>query len=207
MHDPYTLAFSIKSPIRKTLDNGYKYHSHLIDIWHKDPERDGSDDSCGWSWPHFTKKQQSTLKFFAKQEAKHPWFCKRFLKANEDAVECEALLRGAFLLVAPALNCRFSLEQATLWAAQYTHNQVDNFRSSLAFLPGYHSNFETDDPLYREERATQFFFAIARIILRENRRWYQHPRFHIHHWRIDLVFWKELKRRLSQRKESASHAQ
>lgn len=33
MHDPLTLAFSVGS---------------WLDIWHKDPERDGTDDSCDW---------------------------------------------------------------------------------------------------------------------------------------------------------------
>ena len=32
MHDPLTLAFS----------------NRLFDVWHRDPEKDGSDDSCDW---------------------------------------------------------------------------------------------------------------------------------------------------------------
>ena len=37
MHDPLTLAFSVGS---------------WLDIWHKDPERGGSDDSCDWFGHH-----------------------------------------------------------------------------------------------------------------------------------------------------------
>lgn len=51
MHDPMTLAFSIRNPFiaQKPLLAGDKpYHPPLIDIWHVDPEKDGSDDSCDW---------------------------------------------------------------------------------------------------------------------------------------------------------------
>lgn len=50
MYDPMTVAFEIKSPFRKPS----KYHSKgywrpaLITIWHVDPEKDGTDNSCDW---------------------------------------------------------------------------------------------------------------------------------------------------------------
>lgn len=37
MHDPHTLAFNIKL-----------FGIQLVTIWHVDPERDGTDDSCDW---------------------------------------------------------------------------------------------------------------------------------------------------------------
>lgn len=43
MHDPMTVAFEIKYPWKT---QGYR--ASLITIWHVDPERDGTDDSCGW---------------------------------------------------------------------------------------------------------------------------------------------------------------
>lgn len=52
MHDPMTLAFAIRNPFisRPPLVAGGKpYHAPLIDIWHVDPEKGGSDDSCDWS--------------------------------------------------------------------------------------------------------------------------------------------------------------
>ncbi len=48
MHDPLTLAFTISSPWFRRDPNGNRYHPPLINIWHKDPERRGSDDSCDW---------------------------------------------------------------------------------------------------------------------------------------------------------------
>ena len=43
MHEPMTVAFEIKS-LFKT--RGYR--NSLITVWHVDPEKDGTDDSCGW---------------------------------------------------------------------------------------------------------------------------------------------------------------
>lgn len=43
MHDPMTVAFYFWS----------------ITIWHVDPEKDGIDDSCGWVFPHLTKKERA----------------------------------------------------------------------------------------------------------------------------------------------------
>ena len=51
MHDPMTLAFSIRNPFVSgppLLSGGKPYHPSMIDIWHVDPEKGGSDDSCDW---------------------------------------------------------------------------------------------------------------------------------------------------------------
>jgi len=46
MHDPMTLAFDVRlGKVR------------LLEIWHVDPETDGSDDSCGWTYPHLTEDE------------------------------------------------------------------------------------------------------------------------------------------------------
>jgi hypothetical protein len=48
--DPLTVALEIKYPWRgrksEWFPNGYR--STFITIWHKDPCKDGSDDSCDW---------------------------------------------------------------------------------------------------------------------------------------------------------------
>ncbi len=53
MHDPLTVAFDIKNPFAiRTYgppDHRSSYHPALITVWHRDPERGGSDDSCDWS--------------------------------------------------------------------------------------------------------------------------------------------------------------
>lgn len=52
MHDPMTVAFEIRYPWKKYKaprnDFERKYRESFITIWHVDPERDGTDDSCDW---------------------------------------------------------------------------------------------------------------------------------------------------------------
>lgn len=55
MHDPMTVAFEIRYPWRaypkaqRKTEFERTYRRAFIVIWHVDPERDGSDDSCDWS--------------------------------------------------------------------------------------------------------------------------------------------------------------
>ena len=50
MYDPLTVAFEIRSPFREKPSRLWPkgYRPPFITIWHKDPERDGTDDSCDW---------------------------------------------------------------------------------------------------------------------------------------------------------------
>lgn len=48
MHDPMSTAFTISMFWVKKSEWGYR--PPLITIWHVDPEKDGSDDSCDWWW-------------------------------------------------------------------------------------------------------------------------------------------------------------
>lgn len=209
MHDPNTVAFEIKYPWFHTLQMGktrYRYWPSFITIWHVDPERCGSDDSCGWFRPPFTEVQREIVKTLASDEARDPWFMSLSAKQNSNPVECESYVRGAFLLVSSCLENRcgwrpwrqrkrsVTLDEATRWAALMTH-QSDNFRSSLAFLSGYHSNWYRDgepntigeDKYFREQQASGFFGAIMGYILRERRPWYRKPRWHLIHWKMRVI--------------------
>lgn len=60
MHDPMTVAHEIKSPFSGKPDkfSPKGRRNTLVTIWHVDPERDGSDDSCGWAYVKLTKAQR-----------------------------------------------------------------------------------------------------------------------------------------------------
>jgi hypothetical protein len=200
MHDPQTQAFVIPFPWYSTHKLGkgnWRYWHPFITIWHIDPERGGSDDSCGWFHPPFNQQQKEIVKSLASDEARDPWFMSLSAKVNTNPVECEAYVRGAFLLVARCMENRrclrrkVTLEQATLWASLMVHNSIDNFRSSLAWLSGWHGNTYHDDRpntteedvFFRERSAESFFGAIMRCILRAQRHWWEHPKYHIIHWK------------------------
>lgn len=232
MYDPLTVAFEIKYPWRKyprrkkregesdfLYEFNRTYRESFITIWHKDPELHGSDDSCGWFTPPFPKEVKDIVKSLAGDEAREPWFFALKATTNTDPLLCERLLFGAFMMMSRCLVNRgvirrpVSVEDATRWAAEGTHNSIDNFRSSLCFLSGYHSNWkeqnlsgdehyhiervpntEEEDKFWREEQAKSFFGAIAGWILRDRRYWFQKPRWHVWHWRFQVQPLQHLRR-------------
>lgn len=208
MHDPMTVAFEIRSPFRDkspgTLALFKKgYRRTLITIWHVDPERDGTDDSCGWSRPRLSKDQRDRIKSLAGDEAREPWFQKYLGKTIDSPTEAETLMRQAFMLVGKVFSKEHLCEppikpvtyaEACKWACQTIGNPVDNFRSSLAFLPGYHSNSLEDRERDREYTAERFLSCVGAFILRERRRWYRHPRWHFWHWQLQIHALQNFKR-------------
>ncbi len=206
MHDPMTVAFDIRWPFKDK--SGYR--PSIVTIWHVDPERGGSDDSCGWHTPKFTKRQKETLDNLAWHEANYPWFMALDAKQHDDPVQAEILMRGAFLLVSRSMVNRgglrkgITLDQATEWASLSIHNSVDSFRGSLCFKSGYHSNWykkdegipntPKEDEYWRKESARNFFGSILGWILRDRRPWYRKPRWHVWHWKLQIHFLQKLKR-------------
>lgn len=57
MHDPMTQAFQISQFWRRK--NKWGFRPAFITIWHVDPERGGSDDSCDWFGRKLTKREQA----------------------------------------------------------------------------------------------------------------------------------------------------
>lgn len=116
MHDPYTVAFEIRSPIRRPM-RGFPdgYRECWVTIWHRD--RRGVDGACGWSHPRLTPAELAD-------------------------------------------------------ARRLIEDPHDNIRH---WFPGC----TTEDAVWRVAR-------IYVIHKRLGRRWWQHPRWHIHHWRITI---------------------
>lgn len=60
MHDPSTLAFEVPSYAART-KGLFGWCPTLLDIWHDDPETDGTDDSCGWFNPGLSKSERTLV--------------------------------------------------------------------------------------------------------------------------------------------------
>lgn len=205
MHDPMTVAFEIKYPWRdkpsKFWPKGYRHT--FITIWHVDPELDGTDDSCGWSRPRLSKDQKARIESISGDEAREPWYQRHYGKTIDSPTEAETLIRQAFLLVGRVFSKQHiceppikpvTFEEAAAWAADMLCSPVDNLRGSLSFIPGYHSNSEKDQERDRQYTASRFFYCIASYILKKRRRWYQHPRWHIWHWKLQIHPLQDFKR-------------
>lgn len=52
MHDPMTVAHDIRRPWK----DKHGWRKPVLTIWHVDPEKDGSDDSCDWSGWRISKE-------------------------------------------------------------------------------------------------------------------------------------------------------
>jgi len=66
MHDPKTVSFEIYLGSKKKKNGDYR--NAFITIWHNDPEKDGTDDSCGWCFPKITKEENEYLDKVAKDQ-------------------------------------------------------------------------------------------------------------------------------------------
>jgi hypothetical protein len=122
MHDPMTVAFDIGIPRFWRRKKPYRGSIDLITIWHVDPEKDGSDDSCDW-WGR--KK--------TRENGWSPVMLDEYHQLSDEAKEAVHFL---------------------WWA----------FRGKLSSRP-----------------------------------WWRHPRWHIHHWQIQVHFILVLKRWLFSR--------
>jgi hypothetical protein len=159
----------------------------MVDIWHVDPESDGSDDSCGWSYVRVPQDIRRELEFAAGCEARDPWLLADVSKRPLSVVDAERKLAHAIVYVARVCKVRCSLKRAERLAGDLIHNQVDNLRSSLCFLPGWHSNYDEDRQADRHRSAHELYIALARILLTRARPWWRHPRWHFWHWKINVA--------------------
>jgi hypothetical protein len=194
MHDPQTVAHEIRYPwraYRRTEarnDFEREYRQAFVTIWHVDPERDGSDDSCGYSYPRLTKQQLERLKNLAWNEGHDPYFLRQECKHWKGSrAEAEALYRGLVLAVAWQLDLSLSFDKAATMAARRIHRpDCVDAANAFCFLPGWHTNSTKDTPDRRQDVFLGTAIGIARDLLRERRRWYQHPRWHVWHWKLQV---------------------
>lgn len=175
MHDPNSLAFSIRVG-----------NFHIADVWHVDPCRGSSDDSCGWIYPRLTTEQHATMRDLGWWEGRERHFLRYPFKTYQaDVADREALYRAAILMVARMLGIRISFDEAATMAAhRFSVGGTEGPDGLFCFVAGYHSNYPKDR---REDRARVWqatCTSIARELLRKRRRWWQHPRWHVGHWKV-----------------------
>ena len=138
MFDPDTVAFEFLG----------------ITIWHHDPCKDGTDDSCGWGKPKLTK-------------------------------------------------------QEIAFVANLIDNEFDNLRNFF----GNQQIITVGDKSFFEDCSKDDMKRNIRIIIKNykrfSRKWWQHPKWHFSHWRIQIR-WKLFKfsfgRKLDNRSLMASIA-
>lgn len=195
MHDPLTVAHEIRFPWRekpsKLWPKGYRHP--FITIWHKDPERRGSDDSCGW----FKRAHHGDPKKYEKitKEIDYDWdltgqsddktttyFWGWFHPSGEPMFSPIAIAIGLFHRAA-------LIHFDSNWDRTEKFMQKNLYRiMSFAENPhdSMHNTITNKYRGKRDDRVEGMACMIYGCILRWDQKWWQHPKWHIHHWRIQI---------------------
>lgn len=187
MHDPMTVAHEIKSPFYKMTPYGTKYRKGLVTIWHVDPETDGTDDSCGWfvRGRHVDKvileKIQKEFRFQLKHN--YWWYSNGEMKFSPIAT----LLMMYRIAAYQHMKNWDKVERFTKKHLQeiilFAENETDcifTYRQNVTI----------------ESQTDEMARVVYTDIVRKIRPWYKHPRWHIHHWKIQIhwPYWMRKKK-------------
>lgn len=185
MHDPNVVAFEIHGP-RGLLhkwrrdrvdrydhrDARFSYLSPIVTIWHHDPETDGSDDSCGWSHPRAPRELVEKAERIIASEWEYMFGKYPYRYQSPSAYEVVFAVWGmlAWRIFRQRRMTTRELEEIASLAA----NPVDNLRSIIF------------DATHSADKAKYLGVCVLRAYLRVHRKWYQHPKWHIYHWRVQF---------------------
>lgn len=216
MHSPETVAFEIY--LGKKQNNNGNYRRPIITIWHNDPEKDGTDDSCGWFIRdrHFPKKIvddianefESEWDRTFKGENGYVYNCGWFNPEGENILSIQGIILNMYIYAAKiALNPSGNISPIKMWdkawkfvnknhvkIMYFAENNRDSIRDTIVrkFQIGCNVEYTKEK---RSEMIRECASLIAADIMRRNRKWYQHPKWHIHHWSIQFHPLQNLKRR------------
>lgn len=206
MHDPMTVAHEIKSPFKQPSNlfpNGYR--KTWVTIWHVDPEKDGTDDSCGWfkrarhgNKEHYAKIKREFEYDFDKAltyDDGRPMYLGWFHPSGEPLYSAHAIALG-FFWSAALIHFEGSHRKASRFMRRYHHDIVwfaENPTDSMWNTITNHYNEK------REQRIESLAAMVYGCILRWTSSWWRHPRWHVHHWKVQVHCVQNLKRWLFSR--------
>lgn len=194
MHDPSTVAFEIKRPWpqRSGPKKEHVYYPALVTIWHVDPETDGTDDSCGW-FIRGRHADQVVLKAIEKDFA-FEWESEWGGWFNADGNPRLSVQAIAINMFSTAIHrmteynwdLRKKFMRKHLYDILYfAENNVDSMRDGI--MQKYGSEAKPD-------RIRRHAVMVYTWILRAQRPWYKHPRWHIWHWKLQIHPLQKFKR-------------
>lgn len=207
MHDPMTVAFSIRYPWRrhgsasKFWPKGYR--DEFICIWHVDPEKGGhhgnrSDDSCGWHTPPTTPEERERIRKIGEQMYSTIFNRRWAIQEGKDYARVCWEPETTYDVIYWTWR-RIKHEGRKGW--QFGEGLTPLTRAELQAIyrlatnPVDNLQFSVDE-CNSAEKCGDLFVTIYRAMLRFNRPWYRHPQWHFWHWRIQVRPWQKLHRRL-----------
>jgi hypothetical protein len=174
-------------------------------LWHKDPCRDGSDNSCGWFMRprHGDKATLERIvnrfefdwdRVFESDSGK-TYYCGLFTPAGHPNLSVAGITLNLFWLAA----IEYFHQKPGVWRKSdrfiknhlheillFAENCTDSLFNSITLKFG--------NDVKREERIRDMAGVIYAWILRKERPWWKHPRWHFWHWRLTVHAWLRFKR-------------
>lgn len=211
MHDPDTLICSLRLPWTQFV---------LFMLWHHDPCAGGSDDSCGWfkrahhGDPAVLAKIRKEFEFewdrtfdsskdgddddedgdppLPKMVYQNGYF---HSETGLPVLSEHAITLNLFQIAAINMMgwrrgkhyIRRHLADILLFAENPVDSLHDTF--TLKFERGCGQAYT---PQRRLERISRTASCIYGVILRDVTPWWQHPRWHVHHWRFQFPWWQQV---------------
>jgi len=194
MHSPKSVAFNIYLG-KKQKKNG-QYRDSFITIWHNDPEKDGTDDSCGW----FIRPRHCNQDILNKIKNEFDFNLKNNYWFDKDGKQIFSTI-GTLML----------MYECAAWQ-HFNHNRKkkdDFMRKHCASIINFAENpvdcggdditgkfyLSSNSSLLSKDRFSGMAGMVYTDILRKERKWYQHPKWHINHWSIQFHPLQRLKRK------------
>lgn len=184
MHDPWSVAFEIKSPFK----NKHGYRNSLITIWHVDPESDGTDDSCG----RFIRNRHANQNILGEIKKEFDFNFKHNYWFNKEGKQIFSTTGTVLLMYRTAAWIHFKRNKKKVDKffrknlhdiMFFSENPIDCIGDMIVDKWGYEKS---------ERGFEERFGCLAGIvytdILRKERKWYNDPKWHIYHWKIRLNF-------------------
>lgn len=184
MHDPM-----------KTIGSWPRYGTRLYNLigsqftlWHVDPETDGSDDSCGWSGPKLTEADKKIIADMMRDEQQCPWVRTAQTHVRDPRYQYpEARPGDGLALILMAYG-------EAAWKAD--RRQMNAVLIAEAMELATH---RYDNLMHVVCEPERLFACALRHYRRARRRWWQHPRWHVRHWQLQIHFMQQLRRWLFDR--------
>jgi hypothetical protein len=196
MHDPQTVAFDIKRPWPRLTTQDFErrtwgrfYWPSWVTIWHVDPERDGTDDSCGW----FKRARHGDTKVLAAIRGEFAfswdadyggWFDKDGSPLmSTPGIVLDMFYRASRLMFRGRLDKhgwrlgRRFVKRHIMDILHFAENTTDSMDSFIVQKYG---------PSPREDRIDHAAAIVYGCLLRWSQPWYRHARWHVWHWKIQV---------------------
>lgn len=189
------------------------YRETFITIWHVDPETDGTDESCGWFMRAHHGNKEVLERIVKRYE--HDWDrvftsdsgtaydCGYFYQSGDPHFSVPGIVLNLFFLAACEhfnVDGRSNWTKARRWMQtnlfdilHFAENPTDSLFDAITRKYEHGCN-ELYTPRRREESIRKMAQIIYGWILRETRPWWKHPRWHVHHWKIQCHPLQDFKR-------------